>query len=248
MPDSRSNRLFLGREMERIMTARTYHCLNPVPFLINTERLFKLLCIKTQDDPCAGRLLELAGMAEEIARPKALYKLCRLEKQRTNTVIVDGVVLSSRVLRVNLEPAHRVFVGLSTCGREMLQLMNAATGMLEKYWVDTMMEMALKAADRAMDEHIRLTYQPGPLSSMCPGSIEDWPITEQKQLFNIIGKEASEVDVTLSASMLMEPIKSLSRIIFPCESRFQSCLLCPMDHCHSRRAPYDPALMASRYL
>lgn len=229
------------------MAADTYHCLNPVPFRIDTEQLFRILCIKTADDPCAGRLLELASMVQEIARPKALYKLCRLEKQTTDTVIVEGVTLSSLVLKVNLEPVHRVFVGLSTCGREVLQLVNAATDLLEKYWVDMMMEMALRAADKAMDAHIQLTYRPGLLSSMCPGSIEDWPISEQKPLFDIIGKQAGEIGVTLSASMLMEPIKSLSRIIFPSESRFQSCQLCPMDRCTSRKAPYDPEIMASTY-
>jgi len=229
------------------MPADTYHCLNPVPFRINTEQLFKLLCIKTADDPLTGRLLELADMARKIARPKVLYRLCRLEKQATDAVIVEGVTLSSRVLRVNLEPVHRVFVGLSTCGVEMLQLANAATDMLERYWVDVMMEMALRAADQALDAHIQLTYQPGSLSSMCPGSIEDWPITEQKPLFDIIGKQASEIGVTLSDSMLMEPIKSLSRIIFPSESRFQSCQLCPMDRCTSRRAPYNPNLMSTQY-
>jgi hypothetical protein len=247
MPDSRSNRLFPGKELDRIMTADTYHCLNPVPFRINTEQLFRILRIKGPDDPCAGRLLELAGMAEKIARPKALYRLCRMEKQTADAVIVEGVTLSSRVLRVNLEPVHRVFVGLSTCGREMLQLVNAATDLLEKYWVDVMMEMALRTADQAMDAHIQLTYHPGPLSSMCPGSIEDWPITEQKPLFDIIGKQAGEIGVTLSASMLMEPIKSLSRIIFPSGSRFQSCRLCPMDRCTSRKAPYDPEMMASSF-
>lgn len=229
------------------MTANIYHLLNPVPFKIDKEQLLKLLCIKKADDPSAGRLLELAGMAEKIARPKALYRLCRVGEKTADTVSVEDVILSSRVLRVNLEPAHRVFAGISTCGREILQLADAAADLLEKYWIDVMMEMALKAADRAIDEHIQLTYRPGPLSSMCPGSIEDWPITEQKHLFDILGKQVGEIGVTLSASMLMEPIKSLSRIIFPGGSRFQSCRLCPMDRCASRRAPYDPELMTSAY-
>jgi hypothetical protein len=230
------------------MTEDIYHCLNPAPFQIDTDHLFRLLRIKKSDAPGKGRLLELAGMAQEIARPKALYKICRIEGRTTDRVIVEGVTFSSRVLRVNLEPVHRVFVGLSTCGREMLKLADTATDMLEKYWADMMMEMALKAANRAMDEHISLTYDPGPLSSMCPGSIEDWPITEQKQLFKIMGKKASEIGVTLSESMLMEPVKSLSRIIFSGERRFNSCRLCPMNRCPSRKEPYDPDLMQSGYL
>ncbi len=234
-------------KMEQIMAADTYHSLNPVPFKISAVRLLKVLCIKTADDPCTGRLLELAGMAQEIARPKALYRLCRLEKTTADAVIVEGVTLSSRVLRVNLEPVRRVFVGLSTCGREMLQLMNFANDMLERYWVDAIMEMALMAADQALDAHIQQTYRPGPLSSMCPGSIEDWPITEQKPLFDIMGSHAGNAGITLSTSMLMEPIKSLSRIIFPSESRFQSCQLCPMDRCPSRKATYNPELLATRF-
>jgi len=45
----------------------------------------------------------------------------------------------------------------------------------------------------------------------------------------------------------MEPIKSLSRIIYPSKIQFQSCQLCPIDRCASRKAIYDPKTMASRY-
>ncbi len=222
------------------------HRLDPIPFHIDRERLFRLLYVK-EGKSCTNRLIELANMAEEIARPKATYRLCRLEKQTVDAVIVAGVKLSSRVLRVNMDPVHRVFVGITTCGVEMLDLMEAATDFLEKYWVDVMMEMALRAADQAMEAHIRSTYQPAPLSSMCPGAIEDWPITEQRPLFDIIGKEAEGIGVTLSNCMLMKPMKSLSRVLFPSETGFQSCRLCPIQNCPSRRAIYDPDLMASRY-
>ena len=232
--------------MDQIMTINAYQFLKTIPFQINMEKLFDLLCIKKKD-PYADRLIILAGIAQEIARPKALYRLCRLEKQTVDAVIVEGTILSSRVLRVNLDPVHRVFVGLSTCGSEILELANSATNFMEKYWVDVIMEMALRAADQAMDAHIQLIYQPGPLSSICPGSIADWPITEQKPIFNIIGRQAGEIGVTLSESMLMEPIKSLSRIIYPSKSQFKSCQLCPIERCASRKALYDPKAMASRY-
>jgi hypothetical protein len=188
----------------------------------------------------AERLIYLARTAQSIARPKAAYRLCRLEKKEENTVVVEGTTLSSRILRLNLEKTHRVFVGVATCGREIAKWSSEFDDMLEKYWVDTLMEYALKAANTTLDNDIQSTYRPGQLSSMCPGSLADWPVSEQRYVFEIIDKEAGDIGVELLESMLMIPIKSLSRIIFPSEIAFYSCQLCPIEKCSSRRVPYDP--------
>jgi hypothetical protein len=188
----------------------------------------------------AERLIYLARTAQSIARPKAAYRLCRLEKKEDNAIVVEGITLSSRILRLNLEKTYRVFVGVATCGREIAEWSNEFEDMLEKYWVDTLMEYALNAANTALDNDIQSTYRPGQLSSMCPGSLDDWPVSEQRYVFHLIGEEARDIGVELLESMLMMPIKSLSRIIFPSEMAFYSCQLCPIEKCPSRRVPYDP--------
>jgi hypothetical protein len=164
-----------------------------------------------------------------------------LEKKEENAIVVEGTTLSSRILRLNVEKTHRVFVGVATCGSEIAEWSDAFDDTLEKYWVDTLMEYALKVANTALDNDIQSTYRPGgQLSSMCPGSLEDWPVSEQRYVFDLIGEEARGIGVELLESMLMMPLKSLSRIIFPSETTFYACQLCPIEKCPSRRVPYDP--------
>jgi hypothetical protein len=208
-------------------------------FDIHVDDLLIHMCLKPGSS-MSERLISLARTAQSIARPKAAYRLCRLEKKLDNAILVEGTTFSSRILRWNLDKTHRVFVGVATCGREISEWSDAFDDVLERYWVDTLMEYALNAANAALDNHIQSIYRPGRLSSMCPGSLEDWPVSQQRCVFSLIGEEASNIGVELLESMLMMPLKSLSRIIFPSETPFYSCQLCPIDKCPSRRVPYDP--------
>jgi hypothetical protein len=218
---------------------RNAHVLRPISFDINIDELLKHMCINPNDS-MAERLIHLARTAQSIARPKAAYRLCRIEKKEENTIVVEGITLSSRILRLNLDKAYRVFVGVATCGCEIAKWSDQFDDTLEKYWVDTLMAYALNGANTALDSDIQSTYRPGQLSSMCPGSLDDWPVSEQRYVFDLIGEEARDIGVELLESMLMIPLKSVSRIIFPSEVAFHSCQLCPIKKCPSRRVPYDP--------
>jgi len=77
---------------------------------------------------------------------------------------------------------------------------------------------------------------------MAPGSLEDWPITQQKTLFSLFGNVEEVIGVKLPSSFLMTPIKSTSGIMYHTETKFEGCELCPMEKCFNRRIPYDPSL------
>jgi len=80
------------------------------------------------------------------------------------------------------------------------------------------------------------------LSRMSPGSLKDWPVTEQSPFFSLFGNVEELIGVTLTESMLMIPRKSISGIFFPTEVMFFSCQLCPRKGCPARKAPYDETL------
>ena len=82
---------------------------------------------------------------------------------------------------------------------------------------------------------------------MAPGSLADWPITQQQQLFSLFGDVEAKIGVRLTDSFLMLPMKSVSGVYFPTETSFESCRLCPRKVCPGRRAPYDPKLWEERY-
>ncbi len=193
------------------------------------------------------QLSGLAGEAQGVARPKALCRIAYIEAKGDDHVIVDGHTLTSRVLRVNLEKAQRVFAYVATCGVELEEWSRSIGDVLRRYWADTIKEMALRAAVRALNEELEDRFRPGRTSSMSPGSLEDWPLEEQAVLFSILGNPEGAIGVRLSESLVMVPTKSVSGIRFPTEESFESCQLCPREGCPGRRAAYAPGLYQRKY-
>lgn len=185
--------------------------------------------------------------AQAVARPKALYRVAFIDSKGEDAVIVEGIALTSRVLRVNLDKAHRIFVYVATCGTELEQWSISMQGMLERFWADAMKEMALRSAVEALNDDIENRYGPGATATMSPGSLEDWPLEEQSRLFALLGTGPETIGVRLTDSMLMVPTKSISGIRFPTEESFESCQLCPRKNCPGRRVPFEEGLYERKY-
>ncbi|MBM4331849.1 MAG: vitamin B12 dependent methionine synthase [Deltaproteobacteria bacterium] len=220
--------------------------LDSITFQIDTGQLYKNLRIKEGSELMA-RLNSLVDKAQAIGKPKAFYKAVFIESRADDHVIVDGVMLTSRVLRINLKKAHRVFPFVATCGVELEEWSRSITDMLEKYWADVIKEMALRIAIKNLNEQLIEHFQPGKISRMNPGSLPDWPLPEQQKLFALLGKGPGSIGVELTDSFLMTPIKSVSGIWFPTEESFESCRLCQRELCPGRRAPYDADLYDRKY-
>ena len=202
-------------------------------------------------DPESALAVELDGRlaeATEIARPKALYHVGLIESRDDDGVVIDGIRFTSRVLAVNLAETHRVFAYVATCGSEIDAWAHAMDDVLHQYWAETIKEMALRAAMAALSKDIAERLQPSKLSTMNPGSLRDWPLKEQRQLFALFGEDTEDtIGVRLEKSLLMSPNKSVSGIRFETEHDFASCQLCPRRDCPGRRAPYDADLYDRRY-
>jgi hypothetical protein len=220
--------------------------LDQIGFRPNLELLAKKLRLK----PGSRYLPELEKLVKEaraVARPKAAFRVGYIENKNHQTVQINGITFNSRVLRVNLEEAHRVFIYLATCGVELEEWSKSVTDLLQQYWADTIKEQALRSASRALDRYLKEQFQLSKTSAMAPGSLEAWPITEQRQLFDLMGGLDREIGVQLTDSYLMLPIKTISGVRFPTENRFESCQLCPRENCPGRRSPYDRDLYEKRF-
>jgi hypothetical protein len=220
--------------------------LDNIPFHLDFAALLKKLRMDS-DHAYADTLKSLVDEAEAIARPKALYKVGYIDTRQDDRVVIDGIPFTSRVLCVNLEQAHRVFAFTATCGTELEAWLQTQDDMLYRYWADIINEMALRTAIRALKEHLEHQFELGRTAVMNPGSLEDWPLSEQMPLFTLLGDPEEAIGVKLLDSFLMSPQKSVSGIRFPTEERFESCQLCPREDCPGRRAPYDEALYAQKY-
>jgi hypothetical protein len=195
----------------------------------------------------ADDLIRLIDEAHRIGRPRALYVVSFVGEGGNDWVDVDAVRLRSRVLRVNLEGAYRVFPYVVTCGHELHDWTRSQPDLLREYWAQAISEMALGEAVQALTSYLEETYSLGPTASMSPGSLEDWPLEQQRALFDLFRGEEQRIGVQLTEHMLMQPTKTVSGIRYATEVAFESCQLCPREICEGRRAPFTPDLWATRY-
>ena len=214
-----------------------------LPFELSEEQLLKTLRLK-EGHPYQTRVLELAEEARVIARPMAIYKHAYVDLNNDPSVIIDGITFKSRILSVNLENVHRVFPFVVTSGVELEVWGKGIADMFENFCADTIQEIILESASKnfkaLLDKECGLTSA----SNMNPGSLPDWPITEQKPLFQLLGQVKEQIGVELTESFLLLPVKSISGIRFPKEGTFENCQLCPRGKCPGRKSPYNPELKA----
>ena len=220
--------------------------LNDIPFHLDQTRLLATLRAPEGSDH-AAQLAEMASSAMEIGRPKAAFRIATVEAREEKAVVIGGTRFTSKVMSVNLKAVNRVFAYVATCGLEMDEWSKAFHGMLESFWADHIKEMAVYFAMEFLRRQIEERYHPGNLSAMSPGSLPDWPLSQQPMLFGLLGDTEAAVGVHLTPSRLMIPTKSVSGILFSTQETFASCQLCPIQHCPNRRAPYDPELRAHKY-
>ena len=195
--------------------------------------------LRTIDQDIVQRLLDVA---KPLISPKAAYRTCYIQEKYEDRVVIYGITLTSRVLRKNLDQVEKVFPYIVTIGQRFETKADDCADLLEKYSLDTIGNIALMKARKHLENHLRSRFGISSLSSMGPGSLQDWPIEEQRPLFSILESAKETIGVKLTESLLMIPRKSVSGIYFPTEVTFHSCQLCPREHCGGRKARYNKDL------
>ena len=212
--------------------------LTEVPFKIDYLSISRKLHIEPSSDEYE-ELAELLNKAAAVAKPKALFKPVFIEEKANDFVVLDGVKMLSTVMPKNLEGLHRIFAYVATCGIEMEHFSQSETDMLYTWWLSTIMEDALGQAVAALRQRIKRDFDIKKMASMSPGSLPDWPISEQTKLFSLFGNVEELIGVKLTDSMLMIPAKSVSGFYFETDTDYVNCQLCQRQNCPSRRLPFD---------
>jgi hypothetical protein len=196
------------------------------------------------DSEDAATVTGLIDQARAVARPKALYAEAFVEERGDDTVRIDGIIFTSRVLRRKLAGVERVFPYVATCGHELDGVALPAGDVLVQFWWDAIKAEILANARAHLLAHLTDRFRLGQTARMNPGSgdVDVWPIEEQRLLFALLGGVTPFIGVSLTASCLMIPNKTVSGLLFPTEEDFQTCQVCHRDPCPNRRAPFDAAL------
>lgn len=217
--------------------------LQDIPFSLDAEALMRAQRIKPGSDD-AEAFDELLAKVVDVARPKALYDVCYIEEKAADSVVLNGVRLTSRALRRNLDPVERVFPFVATCGTEVDALTTPKGDPVQDFWLWSVKEALLGAATEHLYDHLSGRHRMSHWGMMQPGSGEAdvWPIEQQRPLFSLLGDVEGRIGVRLTDSMLMVPTMSESGVVFPTEADFASCQVCRREECPRRTAPFDEAV------
>ena len=210
-----------------------------------------------------AELAKLLGGQKKKSLPKSIrkkvqnarQKLNRLIKPRLHYRIVKPSVMDNHVVQLDetveftsvklaktLKNAEKIVCFVGTIGTGVENEINRLLGkqkLADAYILDAMASVAVEnMIDRfqdlmenrfsAEDRTVTLRFSPG----YC-----DWPVTQQKKLFNIF--ESRQLKVELLDSCLMKPRKSISGVFGitsqKCTS-YNPCRDCPIRNCDSRRS------------
>ena len=213
--------------------------MDDIPIIITVEDVIKQLMIEEEED--VTLITGLFNAAKAVAKPKAIYREVFIEDIRGDVVRINDTEFVSSVLAVNMQGVHRVFAYVCTCGVEVDEWSKSVDDYMTMLWVDMIKQMFLTEANVCLRDHVKDVFGFEKLSSVNPGSgnVENWPISQQAPLFDMIGDVKEGIGVTLTDSFLMVPLKSTSGLLFPSETDFSNCALCSRKHCSNRRAEFD---------
>ena len=191
------------------------------------------------DSQLAQRLID---KAKTLIEPRAAFKVCYIDEKLQDAVIVDGLRLESKVLRKNLNEVERIFPYVVSIGAALEQATGKMSNLLEAYYLDVIGNIALTAARKQLRDHLCSKFALKKISFMSPGSLQDWPIEAQRQLFKLLPAAEASIGVRLNKSFLMIPTKSVSGIYFQTDVSFFNCQLCQRGKCPGRKARYNEDL------
>ncbi|MGD9077956.1 MAG: vitamin B12 dependent-methionine synthase activation domain-containing protein [Desulfobacterales bacterium] len=207
---------------------------------IDLQEVRKSLRLDRQGDTqLAQRLID---KAKTLIEPKAAFKLCYIDEKLPDAVIIDGLRLESKVLRKNLDEVERIFPYVISIGEALEQASREMSDLLEAYYLDVIGNIALTAVRKQLHDHLCSKFALKKISFMSPGSLGDWPIESQRQLFQLLPEVEASIGVRLNKSFLMIPTKSVSGIYFQTEVSFFNCQLCQRGKCPGRKARYNEDL------
>ena len=215
------------------------HVLDTINFEINIDTMLEKMNLdreKQQTEQIVKKLLEGA----ELAAPKALYGEAEIQERGEESLTAEGICFTSRVLQVNTKDTGWLFPFLATCGRELEAWSEAQESPLERYVASLVEEEACFRAMEKVFETIDSTHNLLNPSAMNPGSLEDWPLSEQHRLFQLFQDSHKAIGIQLMDSLLMKPAKSMSGIRFSSTHSYTNCQLCSRNPCPGRLEPYDP--------
>lgn len=205
-----------------------------IPHLLTREEMLDRLAVHPET-ALGTKLGQLLHQACAIAEPKTLHRVCRARPGGDTRVVVDGVILDSPILRRHLDCVSWVIPYIVTSGRELWEWSRTLETAIDRSWAAVIIEAMLNTAVDQFEEVLRKRCGTGPMSSLHPGSLSDWPLRDQVGLFQLLHDPSKLIGVELTDGLFMAPPATVSGLRFETESEHQHrCELCTRSSCPKR--------------
>jgi hypothetical protein len=211
-----------------------------IPVNLDTNLVLRFLEFRGSNERLQNIARELIDKSCSVARPRAIYMVSQARSIDRDTVEVDGVRFTSRVLSKLFSSPKTVYPLVTTIGPELDELSAPPRDMWKNLCLDTIKTIVLISGIEYLSGYLKGKYSLGGTAYMNPGEIGDFPISQQVPLFSLFGGAEKRIGVSLTTGGAMKPVKSRSGILFPDDTGFLSCRLCKQPRCPGRRAAYDP--------
>jgi len=182
-----------------------------------------------------------------VAAPKFVWKQAPVTLLENDDVRIGDQLFHSRILHVNMQGVETAYAYVATCGRELYEIALSCADPLERFWVDSISEQLLRSIGVSAHNRLRELAGRERLFAMNPGSLPDWPIAQQRPLFDLIGNVYDLVGVELTDTFLMLPIKSNSGLYYASDVDFVNCEFCARGECPGRRAKFNRQKFEEKY-
>lgn len=158
------------------------------------------------DEDDLARILEMSAEICAVARPRFLLGSASVSARGDDWVELDGVRFRSPALVAAFQDVSTVYPYLATCGAEAYDWANRLSDELEQYWANALQYLLLLEAIRGLDA--RAARLPNGLRRIIPGTLPDWTLYGQRDLFRLFGEDT--LGVVLHESCLMTPENTVS--------------------------------------
>lgn len=220
--------------------------LNLSDLQLNREEIFLNLGYggKTPDEQILAMIEHLIATANDFCRPEAGYRIYSGKLTSKDTLEINQIpmIVGSIIAKYYAQATHfATFV--ATAGIEFdnyLQQLKAEGDFLNEFLADALGSEIVEATlryvtDRINEEAKLLGFSTTPAYG--PGHCT-WQVNEQKTLFSLLPENPCRI--TLNASSLMSPIKSVSGVIglgIKIKQKPYACAICRLRNCHKRKVP-----------
>lgn len=220
------------------------HTLRDLPFTITPEEAAKTLRVHEDD---YDEFLDIYNEIVPLLSPAMYFGAEEIRSNDGRKVVIGDQTFESRILAVNIRDLKKVYPYVVTSGRAAYDRAMAYDDSLSSFWAHGICELALRSAMTAGFEQVKARLGVSALNAMNPGSLSDFPISEQKPLFDLLKNVEEECGVTLTDTYLMIPVKSGSGIWFESDKHYANCMMCPRVNCPNRRADYREDMFEAEY-